>query len=535
MTAMPPRSRHSASEQAATIRDRTFQQALTCHRQGQLALAKTLYEKVLKMHPQHLDTLQQLGLLALQTQNFHPAAELFGMAIAIDNQRYANHFHQGLALQAQGKFDAALACYDRSIALQPALAPAYCNRGIVLKQLQRFEQAQTSLNQAIALQPEMAEAYSNLADALVSMNRFDEALAHCEQAIALQPHYADAYYNRGVALQGLTRMDEAISSFRQAITLQPTDIDAQCNLAQALLMQGDFEAGWPLYEARWQSTKFTSQTRNFKQPLWLGKKPLQGKTILLHSEQGLGDSIQFCRYIPLLAARGARILLEIEPALATILGSLDRVAQIYHKGEALPAFDFHCPLMSLPLALESRLETIPSLHPYLKADEGQQEQWRNKAKSNGQPRIGLAWSGNHQHRNDHNRSLPLAQLLPCLPAGFQYISLQKEVRQDDQPALLAHPGILHFGSDLHDFSDTAALIQTLDLVISVDSSVAHLSAALGTPTWILLPFAPDWRWMLNRSDSPWYPSVRLYRQTRHNNWDEVLHTLARDLITQHGQ
>ncbi|MBV8649516.1 MAG: glycosyltransferase family protein [Paludibacterium sp.] len=473
----------------------TYQQALACHRRGQGDAAKTLYETVLQAQPGHIDALYHLGLLALQTGNFLPAAALFGQAIK----------------------------------LQPNLAQAYCNRGSALKALKRSEEAVASFQQALALQPDFAEAYSNLADLFIELGQFDAAITHCDRAIALRPNYADAHYNRGVALQKVQRIDEAVASYRQAVALQADDDDAGWNLSLALLLSGDFQEGWEMYERRWKARQFTSSRRDFSQPLWLGQAPLSGKTILLHSEQGLGDTIQFCRYAKLVAGWGARVILEVPPSLAELLKTLDGVAEIRVKGERLPAFDFHCPLLSLPLAFKTTLNTIPRAQQYLAADEEKRAYWNGRLGERRKPRVGLAWSGRPTHTNDHNRSLPLAALMQHLPAGYHYVSLQKEVRETDRPVLDAHPDILYVGGELNDFSDTAALIQCMDLVVCVDTSVAHLSAALGKQTWIMLPFVPDWRWMLDRDDSPWYPSVRLYRQTQLGDWQAMLCRLNESL------
>ena len=271
---------------------------------------------------------------------------------------------------------------------------------------------------------------------------------------------------------------------------------------------------------------------DFSQPLWLGQaefggiEGLAGKTILVHSEQGLGDTIQFSRYLPLLAEHGARVVFELPAALFGALRGVTGVSDFVVKGQTLPAADFHCPLLSLPLAFKTTLESIPSPGPYLKADALKVKQWSERLGLKSRPRIGLVWSGNAQHKNDHNRSISLELLLSQLPDRFDWVSLQREVRDADRQALELHPSIRHFGTELADFTDTAALCELMDLVISVDTSVAHLSGALGRPTWVLLPNVPDWRWLLDRDDSPWYACIKLYRQREPSEWSPVIARVA---------
>jgi hypothetical protein len=269
--------------------------------------------------------------------------------------------------------------------------------------------------------------------------------------------------------------------------------------------------------------------RDFVQPLWLGEAPLQGKTILLHSEQGLGDTIQFSRYASLVAKSGTQVLLEVQKPLVGILKGLEGVSQAFAQGEPLPAFDYHCPLLSLPLALRTTLKTIPADIPYIKAGQRELEVWSNRLGRKTKPRIGLAWSGSPTHKKDHNRNIEVASLLPHLPNGCEYFALQKDVREHDKAAL-SQSVVRYFGEELKDFRDTAALCELVDLVVSVDTSIAHLGGALGKPTWILLPYPPDWRWLLNRSDSPWYPTVKLYRQSSNMKWGSVLESMRHDLM-----
>ena len=336
-----------------------------------------------------------------------------------------------------------------------------------------------------------------------------------------------------MTLHDLKRFDEAIALYDKALSLKPNYHEASWNKSLSLLLQGDFENGLPLYESRWDTEKVSeiADKRFFDKPTWLGKELLQGKTILLYGEQGLGDFIQFCRYIKLVADLGAKVILEAPQPLAVLMRGLYGISQLVIKGEELPSFDYHCPLLSLPLAFKTNLETIPSPSSYINLDNHLNKivEWKVRLGSKLKPRVGLVWSGNPHHKNDHNRSLLLGDILPNLPNQFEYISLQKEVREADKFILDANPKILSFASDLNDFLDTAALINNLDLVISVDTSVAHLSGALGKKTLVLLPGVPDWRWLLDREDSPWYSSIKLYRQVAIDDWASVLNRVKLDL------
>ena len=295
-----------------------------------------------------------------------------------------------------------------------------------------------------------------------------------------------------------------------------------------LMLNGDFTNGLPLYELRWKTKELKMKSRNFSKPLWLGEESLTGKTILLHSEQGFGDTIQFCRYAKMVRNLGAKVILEVPLPLVDLLRSLDGVDELIPKDSELSDFDFHCPLLSLPLAFKTELSSIPNAPHYIYSNQVKRKYWLNKLGAPSKKRIGIVWSGSLGHSNDRNRSLRLEEIKQYLPNGFEYISLQKEIREADQSTLI-NSGIGHFGPELQDFSDTAAICDLMDLVISVDTSVAHLAAALGKPTWILLPFNPDWRWLLDREDSPWYPTVRLFRQSSTQQWSSVLKRVAQNL------
>jgi hypothetical protein len=357
---------------------------------------------------------------------------------------------------------------------------------------------------------------------LHKLRRLEEALANHDSALASRPDYAEALANRGVVLYDLKRFDEALASYDRAIALRPDYADAHFLKGLSSLVTGDFERGWIEYEWRRKAPAAGIAERDFPQPLWLGADDVAGKTILLHSEQGFGDSIQFCRYAPLVAAYGARVIVEVEEPLRGLMTGLAGAAQIIAKGRPLPDFDFQCPLLSLPLAFKTRLETIPSSPSYLRAPAQNLQNWDARLGMERRPKIGFAWSGNAKHVRDRERSIGLSELLPLLDIDATFVSLQKEVRAADAETLKKSAGILRFDDELKDFSDTAALISRLDLIISVDTSIAHLAGALGKPVWVLLTHAPEWRWLLDRDDSPWYPTARLFRQDDARAWDEVI-------------
>jgi Tfp pilus assembly protein PilF len=420
------------------------------------------------------------------------------------------------------RYEEALASYDRALTLQPDYPEALSNRGRTLHALKRFEEALSCHDRALTLRRDYAEALANQGLTLHELKQYEAALSCHDSALTVRPNFAEALYNRGNTLRELNSFDEALSSYNRALTLRHNYADAHFNEALCRLATGDFDRGWRKYEWRWDAEQ-TNQRRNFDRPLWLGSDEIAGKTILLHAEQGLGDTIQFCRYLPLVVERGAEVILEVQRPLQELMSdSFTSAAQIITQGAPLPDFDMHCPLLSLPMAFGTRLETIPSATPYLRASPQVAKNWNARLGSAGRPKIGLAWSGNLRHKNDHNRSMRLAALLPLLDVDATFVSLQYDVRADDTAILKARSELLHFGDELKGFSEPAALISNLDLVISVDSSVAHLAGALAKPVWVLLHFIPDWRWLHDREDSPWYPSARLFRQDDTRTWDSVI-------------
>jgi len=502
---------------------------------GHLDAAVASYHKALAITDTDALVHCNLGAALIGLQQFDAALAGCDKAIALKPDYAEAHTNRGAALYGLQRFEAAVASYDRAIAINPAYAKAHTNRGVAVQELGQLQSALASHDRAIAINPDYADAHSNRGITLHALRRLEDAIASYDKAIAIQPVFVAAYYNRGLALHELRRPNAALASFDQATAIDPESAQAHFNKSLTLLLEGDFQQGWPLYEWRWKTEKSKPRVRKFGQALWLGDAPLVGKTILLHSEQGFGDTIQFSRYATQVAALGARVIIEVPEPLLGVLGGLGANIELAVTGKPLPAFDYHCPLLSLPLAFKTDATSIPASQSYLRSDSAKMAEWGQRLGAKTKPRVGLVWSGNADHVNDHNRSVALSALVAQLPDTLEYVSLQKEVRASDKGALESNASIRHFGDALKDFGDTAALCEWMDLVISVDTSVAHLSGALGRPTWVLLPYVPDWRWLLDRKDSPWYPSVSLYRQSDDREWGNVLEAVKADLVNRYNK
>ena len=481
------------------------------------------YDRALAAQPNYVEALCNRAVVLCEFKRHAEALASCDRAIGLRPGFAEAHCNRGNALHGLERFAQALDSYDRALALRPDFADAYVNRGIALHALKRLEEALANYDQALTRMPDRAETHYNRGNVLYALNRFDEAIASYDRAVALRPDYAEAFANRGVTLNDVRRFGDALASYRRARAVRPDFADANYNEALCRLLTGDLKQGFATFEWRWETEQHRGAKRNFMQPLWTGAQDIAGKTVLLHAEQGFGDTIQFCRYAPLVAARGARVVLEVPEPLRELVAGLPGIAHILSRGEPLPSFELHCPLLSLPRSFATELATIPSAIPYLHAAADAVANWRNRLDASGRPRVGIAWSGRPTHKNDHNRSLDLATFLRIFArADATIVSLQREVREADAATLRARGDVVHFGEELRDFSDTAALIANLDLVIAVDTSVAHLAGALGKPVWVLLPFIPDWRWLLDRDDSPWYPTARLFRQDESRRWDGVI-------------
>lgn len=452
------------------------------------------------------------------------AADAYRRALSLTPNRSDLHCNLGNALRLLGALVDAEAAYRASLALNPASAPVLNNLGIVLQEQGHVDEAIDAFNRACVADPGYAEAPNSLAPALQLRGRLDEAAEACLAALRLEPRKADAHCNLGNVRLAQNRLNDAIAEFRTALEIDPSNASYAKNLSYSLLTAGHFGEAWPLFDARWNATMKKAVRPFQSRPRWSGAEPIDGRTFFVHSEQGLGDTLQFMRYVPLLAARGASVVFEVQSALVDLLHDFDGAQRVIARGDPIPEFDLHCPLLSLPAALGTDLATIPAKVPYLRADPARVESWTGRlAGLPASARIGVVWAGNPNHGNDHNRSIPFAAFRTILNhPGVTFISLQKEIRASELDAVSAQSFPFDPGVELHSFADTAALVSALDAVITVDTSIAHLAGALGKPTWILLPFAPDWRWMLERPDTPWYPTARLYRQPRPGDWTTPL-------------
>jgi tetratricopeptide (TPR) repeat protein len=539
-------------------------QAVALHQQGDLARAEKIYARILKARRDHFDALHLLGLLKHQAGKTGEAYRLISAALTVNPRSADARSNLGLVLHALKRDAEALASFEQALALDPGHVEALNNRGTALLNLNRPTEALAAFERLLAINPRHLEAQVNRANALLDLDRVDdaiiaydavlaaqprhagahfnrgnalmrcenleEAIAAFDRALAIAPGYVKAHNNRGLALRALNRHGEALASYGRASALDKDFAEAHLNAAHALLTLGDFARGFAAYEWRWKIAATAPHRRTFRQPLWLGTPPIGGRTILLHAEQGLGDTIQFARYATLLARAGAKVVLEVAPALKELLSGIGGATRVLAQGDALPAFDLHCPLASLPLAFKTELASIPAEIPYLAAPAERLEKWRARLAALAHPRIALAWSGNPAHANDRNRSIPLARLQPLWSlVGPSFISVQRDVREGDAGVFAGATRLVHLGGELSDFADTAAVLALADLVISVDSAVAHLAGAMGRPVSILLPFSPDWRWMLAREDSPWYPTARLLRQPAIGDWDSVVARVREEL------
>ena len=424
----------------------------------------------------------------------------------------------------------ALAAFERVAVLAPQHLGARINQANALAMLGRLDEALTHYDTLLAALPTHADLHFNRGNALLQLGRYDDAVAAFDQVLSLRPDHLKAHLNRGNALQALNRHQDALAGFAGVLAVDRHNADAQHNAALSHLTLGDFSRGFAQHEARWQRTGMPARRRSLGRPLWLGEFPPARKTVLLHAEQGLGDTIQFARYATLLARMGAKVVLEAPRELVGLLSRIDGVAAVVASGDPLPAFDLHCPVASLPLACRTELATIPADSPYLEANDAHVAGWRARLDALPAPRVAIAWSGRATHANDRNRSIALESLAPLIERSrASFISIQRDLRETDAGVLARLPQVTHVGAELDDFEDSAAVATLADLVITVDTAVAHLAGALGRPTWILLPFCPDWRWMLDRDDSPWYPTVRPFRQPAPGDWDSVIARVEQEL------
>ncbi len=467
---------------------------------------------------QHLEALQCYLKLAKVTPNSWDVA-----------------FRCGVLLFELKRYEEALSFLDGCQKLRSGHATTIHMRARTLRNLRRFEEAIELSEQAEALAPDDPNVFNNSGIILHCLCRDADALDRFDRAIRLRPHFVDAIINKANSLVQLHRFNEALSCYDAARSLAPDDTTIDWNVAQLKMLTGDFAAGWLGRESRWTKKAAPVPYPKFPTPMWLGQEPVAGKTILVYADEGLGDTIQFARYLPLLAAHGARVVLAVDEALHSLVSRLPGVALCVPKSEGatVPRFDLHCALSSLPLAFGTRIESIPSARAYFPPIPAEElRAWEARLGDRKGMRIGLAWSGNQRHVNDHNRSIPMNVMARLVTGDAQFVSLQKDLRPSDTAILRGRSDIADHTRHMTDFRATAALVTCLDLVITVDTSVAHLAAAFGRPTWVLLPYTPDYRWLLDRNDSPWYPTVRLFRQDASRDYGTVIESVRAELQNQ---
>lgn len=517
------------SHHAASNGSRLLRRALRAYQHGDLDKAARLYTAVLDHHSDNFDALHGLGQIHYDCGRLDTALTLFQTALKSDIERAEGFASLGLVFHALKRPKEALVSYEEGLRLDPGNAELRNRRGVALLDLGRPREALDDFERVLAACPDHLDALGNRGNALIKLNRQEDALAAYDLALKFAPENAQLLTNRAVALRRLDRPHEALMSVSRALISKPDFPQAKFAESLTRLTLGDFAAGWRGYEWRWFVGFLASYRRTFTAPLWLGRESLEGKTILLYAEQGLGDTLQFMRYAPLLAQRGARVILEVQPELLRLLSPTAGVEAVIARGQPLPGFDFQCPLLSLPLAFGTELTTIPADVPYVAAKHEDRAAWRQRL-PRGRPLVGLVWSGERSHDNDLNRSMGLKTLLPLLDLpDVTLVSLQHEVRDEDAATLRDHPAIVRVGDQLRDFADTAAVVSLLDITISVDTSVAHLAGAMGRPLLLLLPFAADFRWLRERADSPWYPTARLFRQSRFGDWSGVIDAVWQEL------
>jgi tetratricopeptide (TPR) repeat protein len=511
-----------------------FEQAVGAHRGGDLARAEQLYRQLLQIAPASYAGLHMLGVLRAQQGDPEEALALIGHALAQQPGAADALFNQGRVLKGMGRLDEALASYDRALAARPdydtariARAEARNLHGITLQQAGRYAEAVAAYDGALADAPGYGDAINNRAVTLFAMGRLEEALAGFDHALRVKPDYVEGHFNRGNVLRDMLRLDEAVQSFDRAIALDPGFAPAWRNKAFVALMRGDFAQGFALCEWRKKLTP-PIEARNYARPLWTGVQDIAGKTLFLYIEQGLGDTIQFYRFVTPLLTRGARVILAVQDGMQALMATATPQVELIGSRAVPDNFDYHIPLMSLPLALGLTPDDIAAAVPYLRAEPQRVAHWRERMGDKGF-KIGISWQG--ARGGVTSRAMPLSSFagLAALP-GVRLISLQKGFGTEQ---LADVPGVESLGEDFDNgpgaFLDSAAVMESLDFVITLDSALAHLAGALNRPVWVALKQVPDWRWFLGRDDSPWYPGMRLFRQTREGDWHGVFAAMEKTL------
>jgi len=544
-----------------------FNKGIILHNRNQFSEAILSFKQAIEINPDYLDAHVSLGNSLHEIENFEEAITCFEIALNINPNNFITYFNLGNAYFSISNFTKSIACYDKAILLNPLYVKAYNNRGNAHKEKKNFDLALDDYDKAISLDSNYAEAYlnkgnllqeidklddaivfynkaitsipnnniatySNKGNALLKQNKFQEAIDYYDLSISLNPNFAEAYLNKGNAFLHIKLISSALENYNKATSLKPDDAELNWNKAHLHLLIGEFAKGWELYEWRWLTKDINKFKRNFLQDCWLGQNSISGKTILIYSEQGLGDTIQFCRYIKMVSNLGAKVIFEVQPPLIKLLKNLSGVSILIAQGDPIPYFDYHCPLMSLPLAFKTDLFSIPSSSYYLSCELNRKLYWLEKFKPK-TFKIGICWQGSKGSKIDVGRSFNLHHFEKISKlSNIELISLQKGYGEEQLDNLPVGMKITRLSSEFDSdgaFLDTAAIMSTVDLVITSDTAAAHLAGALGVNVWVVLKFVPEWRWMLDRIDSPWYPSMRLYRQQKLDNWSDVFDQIFLDI------
>ncbi|MBM4146324.1 MAG: tetratricopeptide repeat protein [Nitrospira sp.] len=496
-----------------------LQLALRKYQAGDLSLAATIYLEIIKFQPDNVNALLMLGITYVKLRNYDAAINCFNEAIKINPSFTEAYYNLGNALRDKKQFDDALTCYQKVLQLNPGYADAYVNLGIINRTKGLFSEEIICYQKAIEINPNSIEAYYNLGNALLDNEQFNDAAVCYQYVLQINPNIIQVYIYLGLILRITGRLNEALTCYKKVIQLNPNYAEAHWQMANILLLMGDFRHGWKEYEWLWKTEDYENRKRSFSQPSWHGQD-IKGLTILLYAEYGFGDTIQFIRYAPLVAQLGATVIVECQKELTSLLKSVEGIQNVISHGETLPGFDIHCSLMRLPIIFDTALENIPANIPYMTANPALVEKWRNRIlHDDSKLKIGLVWAGISMPRKycSLEAFAPFAQL-----KDITFYSLQKGKNKDQLKYPPKDIKLIDYTEEFYDFSDTAAFIENLDLVISIDTSVVHLAGAMGKPVWTLIPFVPDWRWFLNREDSPWYPTMRLFRQPALEDWVSVI-------------
>lgn len=505
--------------------------AALSRKNGDFANAQLIYKQILTSDPTDVEALFEFGLLTHELKQKDIATSIFSKIIDLDDTYHLAFFQRGLIHSQNKKYELAICDFSSALNIEPNFFKALSSRGIAFTKQSNFDAAHMDFCAVVELRPNCADAYYNRALARKNLKKIGLAIADYTQAIKLNPSHFQALNNRGMALRELRLFGEAIEDFGNCVAVKPDFADGYFNKALTHIMIGDYKNAWPLYEHRWDSSSFNSKKRNFDKPLWLGRPSLAGKTILLHSEQGLGDSLQFCRYIKKFRGLSCEVLLEIERPLMRIMENILPAKQIFEKGTDLPAFDFHCPLMSLPLAFQTTVETIPFSSPYLSVNLDRVRWWQHYLGEPKKPRVGLVWQGNPHHSHNLRRSMQLGDIVKYLPADLDWYSLQFDVSVEDQRIINDTCQLTHFGPLIGDFAETAALCTALDAIVSVDTSIAHLCGAVGKPVHLLLSYIADSRWHAEGDNTPWYTTMRIHRQGVDGCWHRPIQQAVSEIKT----